>query len=115
MNELSNCPQCSRHCPVDALSCGRGRSYFGQENGVSEQGQGRDGRDHENRGSHDGYAGHHGKQDKSTIEGLLRICGHTLHHGGGNGDLCAALSDSEQMQLKELLTKLVESWNLYEQ
>jgi len=111
MDERNNCPQCPRHCPADALSCGRGRAYFDQENDAPKQGHGHGEHDHKNRGSHEEHGDHHSKPGKNTVEGLLRICGHKLHHGGVDGDLCAALSEGEQKQLKELLTKLVESWN----
>jgi len=109
MSELTNCPQCPRHCPVDALSCGRGRAYFqGNENEQSGNMEA-----HE-RGAH-GHGKHEherrGPLDKESLPGLMRICGHTLFHRSGDDvDLFAALSAQEQEQLKTLLKKLVASW-----
>ena len=103
MDNLSNCPQCPKHCPVDALSCGRGRAYFGQ----SVENQQQEGHDEHRRGEHD----NHGKPNLDSLEGLLRFLGHSLHHGGVEGDAFASLSADEQEQLKGLLKKLAESWS----
>lgn len=41
----------------------------------------------------------------------MRVCGHYLHHNGGEGEeLFAALNGAEQESLKGLLKKLVDSW-----
>ena len=107
MDDITNCPQCPRHCPADALSCGRGRAFFGQESSMQE-----DHEEHEHRGfDHPrGERGHHGKPDLETLEGLLQACGHALHHGREESVSFTALSQEEQLQLKMLLKKLLESW-----
>ncbi len=30
LSELTNCPLCGRHCPIDSPSCGRGRALVAQ-------------------------------------------------------------------------------------
>lgn len=48
-----------------------------------------------------------------SLYGLLRMCGHSLHHGvidGQSPEAFAVLSPEEQEQLKTLLQKLVKSW-----
>lgn len=67
---------------------------------------------HEHRGfDHPhGERGHHAKPDLETLEGLLSACGHTLHHGRGETVDFTVLSQEEQLQLKTLLKKLLESW-----
>lgn len=102
-NQTTTCPQCPNHCPSDALHCDRGRAFFASE---------------KDPGTATTELGHHGPSDhaphstpgKNTLEGLLRICGHTLHHQEISGNLFQALSAEEQDQLKALLAKLVDSW-----
>lgn len=85
------CTQCDNHCPEDALQCGKGRRYFGLE-----------------PAEHEGHG--HGQMPAGPI-GLLRQCGHMLHHGGAAGeDLLAALNEQEQQELERLLGKLLEDW-----
>ena len=103
MDNLTNCPQCPKHCPVEALSCGRGRAYFGQ----SIEAQPQEVHDDHHHGEH----GHHGKPNLDSLEGLLRFFGHALHHGSVEDDAFTALSMDEQEQLKGLLKKLADSWN----
>ena len=109
MDNTTNCPQCPRHCTADALSCGRGRAFFGQESSMQE-----DHEEHEHRGFDHPYSygerGHHAKPDLETLEGLLSACGHTFHHGKGESVDFTALSLEEQLQLKTLLKTLLESW-----
>ena len=111
MDNLTNCPQCPKHCPVEALSCGRGRAYFGQ----SSENQQPEGHDEHSYGGYEegrhGEHGLHGKPNMDSLEGLLRFFGHALHHGGVEDNAFAALSADEQEQLKGLLKKLAESWN----
>ena len=103
MEQLTNCPQCLRHCPADALSCGRGKAFFAGEQDIGDRSHHE--HDHERR-----EHGPHGRPDKYTLEGLLMICGHHLHHGGADDLSFAVLSANEQEELKLLLTKLVDSW-----
>ncbi len=107
MDNITNCPQCPRHCPADALSCGRGRAFFGQESGMQAY---HEGHVHKDFDHPHGERGHHAKPDLETLEGLLQACGHTLHHGRGGTVDFTALSQEEQLQLKTLLKKLFESW-----
>lgn len=77
------CPCCKNKCPVDALSCHRGREYFGQR-------------------------GESGKEEREGDEVvvLLRKCGHTLHHGHGHGTVVMDfLTEDERAQLIVLLKK----------
>lgn len=84
------CNQCGNHCPKDDLRCGRGRRLFGAAPGETAEG---------GRGTSGG-----------TI-GLLRQCGHLLHHGGVSGDdLLSALSAREQAELERLLNALLADW-----
>lgn len=92
--EKQYCDQCENHCPEDNLQCGRGRRHFGLES--SEGGEGRHG---------------HRQELPSGPIGLLRQCGHLLHHGGAAGDnLLAALNEQEQAELERLLEKLLSDW-----
>lgn len=86
------CDQCGNHCPEDALQCGRGRRYFGMQPPPDSEGR-------------------HGHPLPEGPVGLLRQCGHLLHHGGvGGGDLLKALSAEEQAELERLLTVLLADW-----
>jgi len=86
-----NCNQCENACPVDALRCGRGRRHFGLEG--SEHGHG------------------HGGPDLSGPLGLLRQCGHMLHHGGvDSGEALSSLTVEEQKELERLLGLLLADW-----
>lgn len=104
MEQLTNCPQCPRHCPTDALNCGRGKAFFAGEQDTGDRPHPEHDHEHRERGPH-------GRPDKNTLEGLLMICGHHLHHGGTDDLSFAALSTDEQEKLKALLIKLVDSWN----
>lgn len=97
MMSEERCNQCENACPVDALKCGRGRRYFGMEDA---------GHDHEHSHEHG-----HGKPDLSGPLGMLRQCGHMLHHGGAGGeDPLSALSEEEQKELERLLGLLLADW-----
>lgn len=109
MDTMTNCPQCPRHCPADALSCGRGRAFFGQESTGQADHERHEHKDFDRPHPH-GENGHHVKPDLETLEGLLSVCGHALHHGRGESVDFTALSQEEQLQLKTLLKKLLESW-----
>lgn len=103
MDNLTNCPQCPRHCSVDALSCGRGKAFFADKQDTGDRSHHEYNHEHRERGPH-------GRPNKSTLEGLLMICVHHLHHGGADNQSFATLSVAEQEELKALLTKLVDSW-----
>lgn len=110
MENLTNCPLCHNHCPIEDPNCGRGKTLAEQlKSGESidpdammrkpEHGEGH------------GHGGHHAPKDRSSLEGLLRECGHVLHHGGNRGEeLFSSLTEEEQETLKALLQKLTQSW-----
>ena len=114
-NKITNCNQCPNQCPADALKCGRGRHYFEQlENpeGIKSEERGQHGHGESHGG---GHGRGHGKSD--DLYGLMRGCGHYLHHSGGKHQkageenrLFAALDEGEQECLKGLLKKLLDSW-----
>lgn len=55
-------------------------------------------------------------EGKNTLYGLMRRCGHKLHHGEvKKEEAFNGLSAEEQEQLKTLLTKLLASWNTDEE
>ena len=122
-NKTTNCNQCPNQCPADALKCGRGRHYFEQlENPEGIKADERaghgygEGHGHSENHGHGHKEGHgHGKSD--DLYGLMRGCGHYLHHSGGKhqeageeNQLFAALDEGEQECLKGLLKKLLDSW-----
>lgn len=79
------CNQCENQCPADALRCNRGRAYFGMEPAEV-------------------------KMPEGPI-GLLKRCGHLLHHGGVEMEgALSALTDREQEDLERLLTVLLDDW-----
>lgn len=103
-----NCPGCGRHCPADALHCGRGREYFGIQ--IPE-----------------GENGHHRRMPvkdnpdaplSEQVLGAMRGCGHFLHHSVGHGNsadseaLLAVLSEEEKKQLLAMLKKCLNSWDM---
>lgn len=121
LNDMTNCPLCPHHCPIDSPSCERGQSLveklkagenvdiesLRKERGHGEHGHGEHGE--RGRGEH-GHGEH--KRDRESLEGLLRECGHALHHRDGSDTaMFGALSAEEQDALKSLLKKLVESWD----
>lgn len=94
MNE-QHCNQCENECPVDALRCGRGRRYFGLEAEDSRTGK------------------HHDCKTEDGPIGLLRQCGHILHHNEICGeDALSALNAEEKKELSRMLGILVQDWTL---
>lgn len=96
------CPCCEKHCPVNKLSCPRGKAHFG----VSDK----DFAHHTNLSEN--------PEEKMIV--LLRRCGHFLHHNVGRGEnvspLVNALTPDERAQLEALLEKCLDRWqNLSEQ
>ena len=102
------CSQCPNHCPADDLHCGRGRAYFANLEGGAEAEQSGHRPDHgfhERGGRHEGHGPHEGQgpreghgphqehmhhprpeiNEQSSLETLLRACGHRLHHGMPGG------------------------------
>ncbi len=106
--EAEFCQQCPNHCQVSALKCGRGRKFFG----ISTEGE-----HHGNRQEHNKEKR---KVDSDSLYGLMRGCGHFLHHSSMTNEkdaismeeqLFSCLNGNEQKLLKELLTKLQKNWN----
>ena len=90
MND-QRCDQCENACPVGALKCGRGRRRFGLEAETKHK---------------------HGMPDDPI--GLLRQCGHILHHGGLDSETAlSALSQEEQTELSRMLKILLQDWKGY--
>ena len=94
------CTQCPNHCPKNDLHCGRGRAYFANLEGGKmpkdfaphehffEEGR----RPRRGHGPHDHHREGHGPHhphpeinENSSLETLLRACGHRLHHGMPGG------------------------------
>ena len=102
MNQEQTCPNCDRHCPVTALHCDRGRSYFGME-ALPEDARGKHGR--QMRGGRNRHE-ENGHGDVPRVLQLLRQCGHVLHHGADEPEaLIAPLSEREIETLEYLLGK----------
>ena len=131
MEHTTDCPQCSNHCPFDALQCGRGRKYLeslqseeqsiGIETGTKRTEEQVD-HDHiHGRGRHRGRNHEHGRhrrgfgqrraqcdciENSDDLYGLLRICGHMLNHRGGerNGQrrIISIVSNYEEIGQREL-------------
>ena len=90
-----NCSQCPRHCPADALSCGRGKAYF------------------ERLRSGDQF-----ESDDETANALVELAQGVKHMGTmmkrmgrDTTSLLDALTEDEQAQLLALLKKQQDSFN----
>lgn len=91
--QARTCPQCENHCPADGLKCGKGRKYFGVEDG------GGHGREHGHGRHRDGLAG------------LLHRCGRFVRHTELEEDeLFQALTEEEKTDLQAALEKLAADW-----
>ena len=89
--EKKFCDQCRNQCPVDSLRCNRGRRAFGME--LIDEGKQRS----------------HQEEDQKGVIGLLRQCGHLLHHGKADAaDFLSKLTQEEQEVLEKLLKKLMD-------
>ena len=122
--QFPNCPNCGRHCPIDATSCPRGEAFvkallsgeMSPEEARAAQEQG--GEHGPRHGAHGGSGGEHGRQererghghphfeDDGSLASLLHQCMHKLHHGEGT-DPFAMLSEGEQASLREMLEKIL--------
>ena len=111
-NEMeTNCPQCPRHCSKDALSCDKGRAYFG----VEVPGDAREG----NHGGHGGHGGGHfaelesmEPEQMSLAQLLIRcgfIAGKKMSHQNG-ADIISGLTDEEKSTMQQSLVKLLKAW-----
>lgn len=98
MIQVKQCNQCKNACPLDKVKCPTGEEFrdFVNKGGnpeefVSEKKHG------------------HGRPEgmPDDVDGLLRACGHMLHHGGGDIDVCRNLTEDEQKQLKVILKKIL--------
>jgi hypothetical protein len=97
MSQVEVCPCCPNHCPKEQLRCPRGRNYF--EGGADAA---------QSPHHHQGIQQNPNLSTEELVIGLLRKCGHMLHHGAAQGtDLLSNLSDAEKEQLKALLEKCV--------
>ncbi len=85
------CPCCKNRCPVTALSCGKGKAYFG----ISAEGE------HGRRGF---------QESGDEVVDLLLKCGHTLHHSHGASEIkLYCLNQEERAQLVALLKKCLKN------
>lgn len=125
------CPMCPRGCNQNALSCGRGKAYFQAQETQSNletasnalHNQDSTSQSYPDHSTHHGKRkgrGHHHRENQfpqDSLASLLMQCGHHLFHLTRKGDevdadeIVKGLSASEQDQLKELLKKLITSWN----
>lgn len=103
------CPGCGRHCPADALSCGRGQAIMAGERGYKDH----DHRRHEHRGSggfepdEHSFRRDHGVpfEKDNSLYGLMRKCGHHLYHrkgGPGQRRVLKILQERGSMPQREL-------------
>lgn len=117
------CTQCPNHCPANDLHCRRGQAYFAnlQGEGPAEPERHEHHEDHDHQkyhGHHEGHPHHEGHghphfeiNENSSLETLLRACGHRLHHGmpggphGSQEKLLQILNDqggrADQRELQE--------------
>ncbi len=63
---LPNCPRCRRHCPIDAVSCGRGKELVEKLlsgemtlEAAAQPGEGKPREGHSHEGHHHGGHHHH--------------------------------------------------------
>lgn len=85
--QMKTCPQCDNHCPADALQCGKGRRFFGVEEGDHSHGE------------------------SGSLTGLFHRCEHFVHHAGvEEGTLFQVLTEEEKTELQSLLEKLDAGW-----
>lgn len=98
MAQVEQCTQCKNACPLDKVKCPAGEEFrdFVKKGGNPDEFVGK---------KKHGHGGPGGIPD--SVEGLLRACGHTLHHGNGAVDVCKNLTEDEQEQLKALLKKVL--------
>lgn len=115
------CPQCSNHCHINNLQCGRGRKYFASQ-GIDfsrEDGEHRERGEKEYEKREKREQGKEGfrsmmkeeKQDNGNIRELFALIAHKLHHhkkgrGAGQGKILNILSSVEQINQKELQERL---------
>lgn len=100
------CPNCDRHCPVENLRCGRGREYFGVSEPSDDNRREHRHPIHEGRSGYEHRHGHEQRENEPKAIGLLRRCGHLLHHGMGDPSaLVDSLTDRELDTLERLLEK----------
>ena len=133
MNEIRekypHCPNCGRHCPIDAVSCPRGQAFVekllrgesvDEENfaaGHGEHGEGREfhgrgerseGREFRGRGEHGEDRGRCRREipDDGSLASLLHQCMHLLRHGEakgtGQGRILTILSQTDEISQREL-------------
>lgn len=122
-NLPTHCTQCQNHCPANDLHCRRGQAYFAnlQGEGPAEPERHEHHEDHDHQkyhGHHEEHPHHEGHghphfeiNENSSLETLLRACGHRLHHGmpggphGSQEKLLQILNDqggrADQRELQE--------------
>lgn len=92
--KITNCPNCGKHCPIDAVSCGRGEAFveklkngeidpsqIQQEQFNQEEHAHGEHHEHGHHGEHGHGHGHHGRHGHHGHEGE----GRHWHHEGESG------------------------------
>lgn len=103
--QMRVCPQCGRHCAADALQCGRGRAYFGEDGADHDHDRG--GRHHHgHRDGHD-HCHHHAPDMEwgdlaEKFERCGRLISHCLGKRRGQGKILRTLCQRGEMPQKEL-------------
>jgi len=114
--KMQRCPLCHNHCPIDSLSCSKGKKHF-----VSEADKKQDKKQEK---KHDKVQEERKDtkkikeyEKKDDLYSLLRTCGHYLHHYAGKSDgqaenpeLFQALDEQQKKELQASLKILKESW-----
>ncbi|MFT3983339.1 MAG: MarR family transcriptional regulator [Lachnospiraceae bacterium] len=123
LENYTNCTQCSRHCPVDALRCKKGKNYL---EGLLKEGHGDQDKECIEREHRHGRHRHGCRQDdrkcckrkherheeclrhgeQGELFDLFRACGHILYHRSekqsGQGRILYVLSEQGEMSQKDL-------------
>lgn len=102
------CPQCSNHCHIDSLQCGRGRKYFANQGvDISQE------KSEKKEQGKEWFKTmmNEEKQGNGNVRELFALIAHKLHHhkkgrGAGQGKILNILSSVEQINQKELQERL---------
>lgn len=112
--QTTNCPMCPRHCSLDKLNCGKGKTFAAllDEDPAKamelcrSQESDHIHKKHEHGNRRD--SGHGFDTDPDSLGSLLHRCGRASHHGAVDAEsIGRLLTLQEQETLKGLLKKLV--------
>ena len=119
---ITHCPNCGKHCPIDAVNCGKGETFVEKlKNGEIDPNQLRQELaeheknfhgDHEKKGHHGegghhhGHYGHHDYPHDGSLISLFHQCMHHIHHADGHhssqGRLLRILAEEGNLTQKEM-------------